>query len=409
MQFKFSLIASLGLAIFTGMAEPALAEEKANICSSATVTLSADFPIGRMNGCEVLGKNSFKIFIDPEDEPPINPSPWYAFRVSPHDKTIRVKIEYTHAKHRYHPKVSYNRKQWAALKPAFVKQLEKNLIEITLPADKKPMFVSAQEFISNADYEIWYDRLAAKPGMTKKLLGLSSDNRPIFKLESLNAKENAERDVPYIVLVGRQHPPELTGALAMVPFVDTVFGDSDLAKEFRSVFNVIAVPNLNPDGVSAGNWRHNNHGKDLNRDWGPFEHKEIQLMRDELAQFSDAEKNTGKSLWFFLDFHSTSRNLLYTQLDEDEKFLPGFTGTWLNTVRARLDGIYKFTRDPRHNSALPTSKNYVYTKYGISAITYEVGDETNRQEINKSAVIFAEEMMKQLLERQAGVKAPYDK
>ncbi|UTW58779.1 succinylglutamate desuccinylase/aspartoacylase family protein [Kordiimonas sp. SCSIO 12603] len=407
MQFKSAKILALGLFAFSALA--ANAQENNLNCSSSTAMLSADFPIARMNDCEVLNKTSFKITITPEDEPPINPSPWYAFRVSPHDKTIRVQIAYEHANHRYHPKVSYNRKQWAVLKPKFVKKLSDNLIEITLPADSKPMFVSAQEFISNADYELWLDRLASEPGIEKKLLGVSSDRRSIFKLESLGAAQNKDADTPYFVMVGRQHPPELTGALAMVSFMDTVFGDSALAREFRSIFNVIAVPNMNPDGVSSGNWRHNNRGKDLNRDWGPFDHAETQLMRDELAQFSDTEADKGKSLWFFLDFHSTRKNTLYTQYDDAENFMPGFTAAWIGNVKEQLGDIYPFTRDPRHNSSLPTSKNYVYTKYGISAITYEVGDETDRSEINRSAIVFAEEMMKELLKQHRdGAKAPYD-
>ena len=73
-----------------------------------------------------------------------------------------------------------------------------------------------------------------------------------------------------MAIVGRQHPPEVTGSMALMEFVETIVGASDLAKEFRQSFRTIVIPLMNPDGVAAGNWRHNLNGVDLNRDWGPF-------------------------------------------------------------------------------------------------------------------------------------------
>ncbi|MEM9235100.1 MAG: peptidase M14, partial [Pseudomonadota bacterium] len=55
-------------------------------------------------------------------------------------------------------------------------------------------------------------------------------------------------------------------------------------------------------------------------------------------------------------------------------------------------------RAERHNSDLPTSKNYMYSTYNIPAITYELGDETDRAIIRESASVYAQEMMKLLLE-----------
>ncbi|MDB2437873.1 hypothetical protein N9W89_04105 [Hellea sp.] len=49
-------------------------------------------------------------------------------------------------------------------------------------------------------------------------------------------------------------------------------------------------------------------------------------------------------------------------------------------------------------------KNYIYDTYGISSITYEVGDETPRSAIESSAIVFAEEMMSLLLRHKTGTK-----
>ena len=54
------------------------------------------------------------------------------------------------------------------------------------------------------------------------------------------------------------------------------------------------------------------------------------------------------------------------------------------------------------NSEGPTTnavvaKNYIYTRYGIPSVTFEVGDETDRNATRAAAVVFAEELMKLML------------
>jgi hypothetical protein len=104
----------------------------------------------------------------------------------------------------------------------------------------------------------------------------------------------------------------------------------------------------------------------------------------------------GDNLALFLDFHSTGRNVFYTQA-EDEPITPhGFTSVWLANGRDRLTN-YDFEHAERPLTDLTTSKNYVYRTYGIPSITYEVGDHTDRVAIKNAANIFAEEMMRTLL------------
>lgn len=47
---------------------------------------------------------------------PINPSPWYAFKVVSEDaRRIEVYLHYAHHKHRYPPKISNNGDDWSLL------------------------------------------------------------------------------------------------------------------------------------------------------------------------------------------------------------------------------------------------------------------------------------------------------
>ena len=50
------------------------------------------------------------------------------------------------------------------------------------------------------------------------------------------------------------------------------------------------------------------------------------------------------------------------------------------------------------NLEQPNAKNYFYASRGIPAITYEAGDESDRDAFRAAAVIFAEEMMRTMLE-----------
>jgi hypothetical protein len=46
----------------------------------------------------------------------------------------------------------------------------------------------------------------------------------------------------------------------------------------------------------------------------------------------------------------------------------------------------------------------MYSRYGIPAATYEVGDETDREATRQAAVVFAEELMSLLLETLAEMR-----
>lgn len=356
-------------------------------------SLDTDFSGGGMHGCKVIDEQTFLIYITPEDEPPINPSPWYAFRLTPKQSSeIRVRLKYADYNHRYQPKLSADLTSWRRLTPEEIIRQKDTDAEIKLSLTDKPVFVSAQELLTTDSYETWMNKISSLTRAPITTIGKSSRGRDIKMIYS----PAAERTNKTIVLVGRQHPPEVTGAFAMRSFFTTLMLNQEVANQFRKKFNIVAVPFMNPDGVELGHWRHNVGGVDLNRDWGPFTQPETQAIKTLLDELVEKQ---GHELVVFLDFHSTSRNVFYTQTKADESTSYDFTGNWLKNARARLPA-YEFERAERHNTELATSKNYMYTRFNIPAITYELGDETDRKLIQKSGQIFAEEMMKILLEHE---------
>lgn len=372
----------------------------APFCESSYAEIRVKHETARINACDVTAEGQFKLTIRPEKatDPKgakINNSPWYGFRVDPKVAgEIDVLLSYENGTHRYQPKISYNGINWTKLKGAETPKERPSEFSFSIEMDKRPFFVSAQEIFTPKAHDNWTEKMASRPHVTQSIIGKSRNGYPLKMLEV-----QTEPDVkkPYVVWVGRQHPPEVTGALALIPFTETVLNDSKLSKDFLEHFNLLIVPMMNPDGVQNGNWRFNDDGMDLNRDWGPFTQPETRAVRDALIRFETGEEK----LAFFLDFHSTWRNLLYTQTDDEPTNPPLFTKAWIAAVDKRLsDKIYPFTREPRAMSERPISKNYIYQKYGVPAITYEVGDATPRKAIDLSAKVFAEEMMRLLLEHE---------
>jgi len=368
------------------------------LCETKEAEIRIGYTASRANDCRIVSDRRFVLTIEPEarvdpDGKTINNSAWYGFRVAPKtEESVRVRLDYIGGKHRYEPKISRDGVNWTRLKPSNVCEINETSVELTLKPGGEPLFVSAQEIFAPAAHYAWTDKIGQSPIANVSEFGKSARGQ---SLKQIDIQSEPEKKKPYVVIVGRQHPPEVTGAFALMPYVETILNKSELSEAFLRKFNLLVLPMINPDGVEDGNWRFNTGGMDLNRDWGPFSQPETRAVREAFERFQSGEDE----VIFFLDFHSTGRNLLYTQTDEEPTNPPMFTRDWVAAVKSRLDEkIYPFTREDRHNSGRPISKNYMYENFGIPSITYEVGDETPRSAIDQASIIFSEEMMKGLLE-----------
>jgi len=357
-------------------------------CESPDLLIDRNFEGGNFHNCSLTDDGDFLLSIRPENTP-INQSPWYSFRVSPKRSVeTEVFVHFTDGDARYWPKISSDSISWAPLPENAVRIDEDGKsMGITLQLTQTPVWISAQELVLPAYYDSWIRQLTSHPDVTTHTLGHSLQGRPIH-----SAKTRSRSEV--VILLGRQHPPEVTGAYAMRSFVDTVLSDTALAREFRDRFSIIVIPLLNPDGVVLGHWRHNVDGVDLNRDWGPFTQPETQSV----ARLLTAMEQPDLEFKLMLDFHSTKSSLFYTQLVEDFDEPVDFATAWLTRSRDRLPD-FAFKHEPRGPSGQANTKNYFFSRYGIPAITYEIGDEVDRSQITSTTPVFAEEMMRLLLER----------
>ena len=357
-------------------------------CSTDTVKIDFSFSGSGNLSCEVIKSDYIKIFINPELDDSINPSPWFAFRKSEHSKSIKLALDYKNYHHRYHPKISIDKKSWNKIDEANILKKENGKIVVIdfLPSSQKN-YVASQELITNFWYNKWYNELENSGRVRREIIGFSVLKNPIpmfFIEKNINN--------PYILILGRQHPPEVTGAFAMRGFINQLLNKNSLSDSFLKNYNILFVPLMNPDGVMNGYWRYNENKKDLNRDWGIFIQPETDAVNKKLTELKN------KKLALFIDFHSTFKNLFYISDIAEESPMKNFLEDWLLGSRKSLsEANYKYEIINSLNKDNGVSKNYIYNKYKIPSVTYEVSDNEDRDVIQQSSSILAINLMELLL------------
>ena len=357
-------------------------------CSTDTVKIDFNFSGSGNLSCEVIKSDYIKIFINPELDDSINPSPWFAFRKSEHSKSIKLALDYKNYHHRYHPKISIDKKSWNKIDEANISKKENGKIVVIdfLPSSQKN-YVASQELITNFWYNKWYNELENSGRVRREVIGFSVLKNPIpmfFVEKNINN--------PYILILGRQHPPEVTGAFAMRGFINQLLNKNSLSDSFLKNYNILFVPLMNPDGVMNGYWRYNENKKDLNRDWGIFIQPETDAVNKKLTELKN------KKLALFIDFHSTFKNLFYISDIAEESPMKNFLEDWLLGSRKSLsEANYKYEIINSLNKDNGVSKNYIFNKYKIPSVTYEVSDNEDRDVIQQSSSILAINLMELLL------------
>lgn len=361
------------------------------VCTDGNVRITTNFVTGRIGHCSAMGDNEFLLTLLPEAAP-INDSAWYAFNVDATTPTsIKIVMKVKNYAHRYPPKISHDKQSWA-LQPY---QLKGDKLLMNIDVTTTPVTIAAQEIIDNQYYETWAEKLSMFGKVDVDVLGLSTQKRPIYKLESRGVDASADEKQEWLVVLGRQHPPEVTGALALFPFAERLLGDDPLANKFRKKYNLLIIPNINPDGVAMGNWRFNANNKDLNRDWIKFSQQETQLINNYLK----ALVNKGDKIKFAVDFHSTHQDVFYTMPVDygvEDKF---FVTHWLKALDQLMPDFEVITK-PGNTPNNGVSKQYFADNYSVHAITYEMGDNTGRADIKRIAINAADTLMATMLSEQ---------
>ncbi|SHG34934.1 M14 family metallopeptidase [Flagellimonas flava] len=366
-----------------------------------TTFFSNDFDGARLNGVSVDGNDHYTVWITAENTP-INVSPWYAFKVwTKNPREITVKLLYQDSRSRYFPKLSadgihfkpIDSTAYKAINPGegeFGIKAAPESVELTLSVTENPLWVTAQELYTSKRVKSWIDSLATKPYVSIQEIGRSIESRPIHLMEIDEVTSSKKA----LMIISRQHPPEVTGFIAMKSFMETISGESELAKKFRAEHTVFAVPLMNPDGVDNGHWRHSMGGIDLNRDWQNFNQPETRSVRD----FLKSKSANGYEFVFGADFHSTWDDIYYPV----DTLFSGQKGKivfdWIKKISDRLPQKKTNVRPSKRIKPTMVSSAFFYVNYNMPAIVFELGDDTPRPFLKEKGKVAAEELMRLLLE-----------
>lgn len=352
------------------------------------VAFNADFAGGRLDSVASQGNDRYTAYIKPAFEP-VNKSPYFAFEVTAlTEKDIEITLNYGEYKHRYIPKLSIDRKIWKPIEDSKINiDTTSGTATLKLSVSPKKLYVAAQEIETSADTYNWLDDiLKTHPYLKKSVAGKTVKNNDNYVVTSNDSLNKA------IVLVARQHPPETPGGtIGFKAFYEALLSDAETAKTFRKQYNIITFPLLNPDGADMGNWRHNANGNDLNRDWVDFTQPETQTVK----RYVETLKSNKVKIEFALDFHTSHSGPYMLTLEADnEAKINKIIPNWINNIETNS----QFKVEARRRSQeLPYCYNYFYNKIGCEAVTYEDGDEIDRDVIRERGKVYAQELMKTLI------------
>jgi len=366
-------------------------QEKQVFRTPSGVHFSNDFEGARLNGVEQVNDTLFRLEILPENTP-INPSPWYAFKLWSEDSKD-LWLEFTYGEtgfHRYYPKVSQDGLEFNLVDSVdFVSAGERPktaMLKVKSGADT--LWVAAQDLVGTHDVEAWKDDLEKLSFVSTEIIGKSTQGRnlEVLKIGSAGDKE-------MLMVISQQHPPEVTGYLAMKAFVETIIEDSPEAKKFRSKYNLYLMPQMNPDGVANGHWRHNAGGVDTNRDWVNLNQPEVQA----LTGFMESKvEETGGQFIFAADFHSTWEDIFYTINEDLKGNRPGLIPKLIKRSSKKIPDYVPNIRPTETNQRSVTSNSYFFFVHRAESMTFEVGDNTPRDLIKQKGESTARELMRLL-------------
>ncbi len=353
---------------------------------------SNNFNGARLNDIVAVEDNKVKVTIEPENTP-INPSPYYAFKIwADQLMDIQLELNYTDSRHRYFPKLSTDGKNWERIdSAAFTLAVDSINAFLDLELGPDTLWVAAQEIHNSSDVRNWCLDKADHPDVSFFVVGKSKAGRDLLHLE---IGQGEKKNKAAILIISRQHPPEVTGYLAMQAFVEAILEDTPLSNAFREKFRALVFPLMNPDGVDLGHWRHSTAGIDLNRDWAYYRQPEIRAVVNYMVDELNAQNN--KPL-LGLDFHSTYDDVYYTLSEELTSNIDGYKDFWIQGIDQAFPDYTP--KDSPSGANSPTSKNWFYKQLNAEGITYEIGDDTPRDFIRTKGIKSAYEMMKLLIMR----------
>ena len=215
------------IALFLIAVSATAADPDSPRCANSQFLIDTNFESGNFDKCKVRSDGSFVITIRPEDHKVVTIQPWFAFRVTTKSPgELRIRLRFPDAYARYWPKLSIDGETWTRAAESSIDVPEsKEFMDITMSLSEGPLWIAAQELLTTQWYGEWLDEIRGLDDIKIATIGQSIEGRPIQLVKTANKPEA-------IILLGRQHPAEIPGAMAMRDFVEVVLANSELARQY---------------------------------------------------------------------------------------------------------------------------------------------------------------------------------
>ena len=154
-----------------------------------------DFPAARLNSLVQNNDSTYTASIWPENFP-INPSPWYAFKLwSETEREVYINLDYSNgAKHRYSPKTSHDGENWSLLDSTLVQRgIDSTSARLRLRVGKDTLWLAAQEIQDHRRVGAWVKQMATNKNVTTSVAGKSALGKDLYHL---NISKGAHQKKP---------------------------------------------------------------------------------------------------------------------------------------------------------------------------------------------------------------------
>ena len=303
----------------------------------------------------------------PEHAPPINPSPWYAFRYEAEGSApVNVTLRYLGGRHRYAPKY-HDGSAWRDLP---VELAEKDgAATLSLPPGKGLDRRAGDHhdlMMPMADLLRW----SAASGAPVVTLGHSHDGRVCGSNPAGPGGRPASGRAAGPPASARSHRGDRDAGLCRLSWRAMM----TRVPQFAADLQFLVVPMLNPDGVVRGHWRANRGAVDLNRDWGPFTQPETRSVK---AWLDALPQGIRPVLMGGFPFDSQQPVLRAGRRRPARRSGAFGRHGWM-AARRPLPAILSPSSRATPIRAAARPRNWFHATYAIPAYTYEVADDADR-------------------------------
>lgn len=226
-----------------------------------TISITAAFDSGNINVLSIDGDNArLEIRRDKDSEF----YQWFHFRVAgAAGRRIELDIvncagsAYPDGWPGYRARWSSDREEWRVADTSY----QDGVLRIRHQGDADIVWFAYFAPYSMERHHDMVSRIALRPGVSHRALGLSLDGQPI---DCLSVGEGPRQ----IWFYARQHPGESMAEWWAEGALEALTDPADdLARALRAAATFHIVPNMNPDGSRRGHLRTNAAGVNLNREW----------------------------------------------------------------------------------------------------------------------------------------------